>query len=111
VSAKLVFEDMGVGVVEFRTGEGPSFREPEDAPKELLDVLLGGNVGYRAEDVGKGAVPAFLEGLNRDDVFDRARGGEEIDPVKLTVRACDNGELLLLDLLGFQADACEGPRP
>ena len=53
-------EDVGIGRIKFLGFPTLRVRHSQDAPYELLGVFGGLNVLQSAENVGKGAVPAFF---------------------------------------------------
>ena len=70
---------------------------PQHPPEKLLHVEGAANAGDGAEDVGEGAVPSLLQGLDGDDVFDRAGAVEEVDAVQLPLVAGRDRDLLPRD--------------
>lgn len=97
-----------IGQIQNVVGIFLRIRQTQDTAQDLLHIHGGGSVRNRGEDVGKGAVLALLQGVDRDDVADGTVGGPQIHALQLVlVRrldgdvACgDTGtEQLVLDLL------------
>ena len=63
----------------------------------MLHVRRAANARDGAEDVGEGAVPPFLQRLDRDDVLDGTAPIEEIDAVELPLIAGRDRDLLRRD--------------
>ena len=97
--AKGRFGQEGIRLVEFRGLAPRGVGHSEDATEQLFRVFRALDARDRAEDVRKGAVPAFLEGLHRDDVLDFTGGVKQVDPVQLALNPGGDGDLLFGNLL------------
>ena len=75
-------------------------RLAKHSTKNLFYIYLTGLVRKRRQNVGKRAIPALLESIDRDDIADLALWAQEIHALKL-INVCR----LDSDLLGRDAGA------
>ena len=69
-------------------------RKPQDAPQNLLHIHLAGLIGKGGQDIGKGAVPALFQCVDRDNVSDGAVGREQVPVFQFVDIGGANGDLL-----------------
>ena len=79
--------------------------QAQDAPNDLLHIHLTGAVCQRCKDVGKGAVPALLQCVDRDNKSDGAVGREQVCIFQLVDVGGLNGDLLCRNAILYKDGA------
>ena len=72
-----------IGGVQQRRFVLRRIRLPQDSAKDLLHIHGGSTIGQRRQYVGKGAVPALFQGVDRDDVSDFTIPAHQILPFEI----------------------------
>ena len=67
--------------------------QTENPPQNLLHVNLTCLIGKRRKDIGKGAIPALFQRIDRDNVSNRAVWGHQIGVFQLVHIGGTNGDL------------------
>ena len=71
--------------------------QAENAPQNLLHIHLTCLVGKRGKNIGKGAIPALFQRIDRDDVANRAIGRHQIHIFQFIHIGGANGDLFCGD--------------
>ena len=71
--------------------------QTEDAPQNLLHIHLAGLVGKGGKNIGKGAIPALFQCIDRDNIANRAIGRHQIHIFQFVHISRANGNLLCRD--------------
>lgn len=85
-------------------------RLAQDAPDNLFHVDFAGTVGKRCQNIGKGAVPAFFQRIDRNDVPNRAVFAHQVYALQLVYISGLNCNLVVryADVCQFFAQSLKG---
>ena len=71
--------------------------QTEDTPQNLLHIHLTGFVGKGRKNIGKGAIPALFQCIDRDNIANRTIGRHQIHIFQFIHIGGANGDLLCRD--------------
>ena len=96
-SVKIVGGSQHIGHIQSRLCVLACMGQAEDTPQNLLHIHLTGFVGKGRENIGKGAIPALFQRIDRDDIANRAIGRHQIHIFQFVHISRANGNLLCRD--------------
>ena len=89
-------------MIEFSVFLGLRIRLAQDTTQDLFNRRGADLLGNGAQDVGKGTIPTFTQGLHGNDITDGALRREQINVCDLIIIACGSGDLVFGDVVVFQ---------
>ena len=96
-SVKIVGGSQHIGHIQSRLCVLACMGQTEDTPQNLLHIHLTGFVGKGRKNIGKGAIPALFQRIDRDDIANRAIGRHQIHIFQFVHISRANGNLLCRD--------------